>query len=171
MYTDPELRERLKRKILREGRGGLPNEWSARKAQLLVRAYEASGGSYLGKKTPEQASLSAWTKQKWRTKSGRPSILGPEARLERYLPAKAITHLSPAQYARTTRAKRLAQGQFSHQPPSIAEEVRPFRRRAGAGSSHRRRRCRSSSSAHEERRSSSASRPSTVRPSERARRV
>ena len=36
-----------------------------------------------------QRSLVAWTKQKWRTKSGKPSTQGPKATGERYLPEKA----------------------------------------------------------------------------------
>ena len=41
-----------------------------------------------------QRSLVAWTKQKWRTKSGKPSTQGPKATGERYLPEKAIKALS-----------------------------------------------------------------------------
>ena len=78
-------------------------------------------------KAPQQ-SLKAWTAQKWRTKSGkRSSDTG-----ERYLPEAAIKALSPAEYARTTAAKRKgkAQGkQFVAQPKGIKEKVRPYRRR------------------------------------------
>ena len=78
-------------------------------------------------KSPQQ-SLKAWTAQKWRTKSGkRSSDTG-----ERYLPESAIKALSPAEYARTTAAKRKgkAQGkQFVAQPKGIAKKVRPFRQR------------------------------------------
>ena len=49
-----------------------------------------------------QRSLKSWTKQKWRTKSGKPSAKTGE----RYLPSAAIKSLSPAEYAATTRAKR-----------------------------------------------------------------
>ena len=45
-YTKPELRKRLFRKILRGTRGGNAGQWSARKAQLLAREYEAAGGGY-----------------------------------------------------------------------------------------------------------------------------
>ena len=48
-----------------------------------------------GLKKP-QRSLKAWGKQKWRTKSGKPSTQGPKATGERYLPEKAIKALSPA---------------------------------------------------------------------------
>ena len=37
-----------------------------------------------------QRSLKSWTKQKWRTKSGKPSTQGSKATGERYLPSKAI---------------------------------------------------------------------------------
>jgi hypothetical protein len=75
-----------------------------------------------------QQSLKDWTAQKWRTKSGkRSSDTG-----ERYLPEAAIKALSPAEYARTTAAKRKgkAQGkQFVAQPKGVKEKVRSYRRR------------------------------------------
>jgi hypothetical protein len=78
-------------------------------------------------KAPQQ-SLKAWGQQKWRTKSGkRSSDTG-----ERYLPEAAIKALSPAEYARTTAAKRKgkAQGkQFVAQPKGVKAKVRPYRRR------------------------------------------
>ena len=49
-----------------------------------------------------QRSLKAWGKQKWRTKSGKPSTQGPKATGERYLPSAAIKALSPSEYAATT---------------------------------------------------------------------
>ena len=48
-----------------------------------------------------QKSLKKWTKQKWRTKSGKKSSKTGE----RYLPEAAIKALSPQEYAATTRAK------------------------------------------------------------------
>tara|TARA_Y100000004_G_scaffold41132_1_gene44681 strand:- start:1021 stop:1266 length:246 start_codon:yes stop_codon:yes gene_type:complete len=45
-----------------------------------------------------QQSLKNWTKQKWRTKSGKPSAKTGE----RYLPEAAIKSLSPQEYAATT---------------------------------------------------------------------
>ena len=74
-----------------------------------------------------QQSLKRWTKQKWRTKSGKPS--GKTG--ERYLPEKAIKSLSSAEYAATTRAKRKgtrAGKQFVRQPKSIAKKTARFRR-------------------------------------------
>ena len=78
-------------------------------------------------KAPSQKSLTAWTKQDWRTKSGKPSAETGE----RYLPAKAIKSLTNAEYSATTRAKRrgAAQGkQFVSQPKKIAKKTALFRR-------------------------------------------
>ena len=57
-----------------------------------------------------QRSLKSWGKQKWRTKSGKPS--GKTG--ERYLPSAAIKALSPQEYAATTKAKEKAQRQESN---------------------------------------------------------
>ena len=78
-----------------------------------------------------QRSLKAWTKQKWRTKSGKPSTQGPKATGERYLPSAAIKSLSAAEYAATTRAKRKATRsgkQVSKQPKKIAKKTRKYRK-------------------------------------------
>jgi hypothetical protein len=74
-----------------------------------------------------QQSLKAWTDQKWRTKSGKPSSKTGE----RYLPEKAINALSSSEYASTTAAKRAgkkAGKQFVKQPKSIAQKVRSYRK-------------------------------------------
>ncbi len=77
-----------------------------------------------------QKSLRAWTKQKWRTKSGKPSTQGREATGERYLPSSAISALSDSEYQRTTRAKRAAirKGkQFAKQPKDVAKKSAKYR--------------------------------------------
>ena len=76
-------------------------------------------------KSPQQ-SLKAWTAQKWRTKSGKPSSKTGE----RYLPEAAIKVLSPAEYARTTAAKRKGKAkgkQFVKQPKAIARKTAQYR--------------------------------------------
>ena len=78
-------------------------------------------------KAKSQQSLSNWTKQKWRTKSGKPSAKTGE----RYLPSKAINALSDSEYAATTRAKRQgtkAGKQFVAQPKEIAKKTARYRR-------------------------------------------
>ena len=74
-----------------------------------------------------QKSLKKWTKQDWRTKSGKPSAKTGE----RYLPAKAIKSLSSSEYAATTRAKRKgtkAGKQHVAQPKGVAKKTARFRR-------------------------------------------
>jgi hypothetical protein len=79
-------------------------------------------------KRKSQKSLDRWTKQKWGTKSGKPS--GKTG--ERYLPASAIKSLSPQEYAATTRAKRrgtAAGKQHVKQPKKIAKKTARHRKK------------------------------------------
>ena len=74
-----------------------------------------------------QRSLRQWTKQKWRTKSGKKS----SETGERYLPEKAIKALSAEEYARTSRKKRedTKKGkQHSKQPEKGARKTRAYRK-------------------------------------------
>lgn len=107
-------------------KGGKAGQWSARKAQLATKIYKDSGGGYKGPKSPDN-SLAKWTRQDWRTKSGKPSSKTGE----RYLPAKAIKALSSSEYAATTAAKRkgtAAGKQFVRQPASIAKKTAKYRK-------------------------------------------
>ena len=73
-----------------------------------------------------QQSLKKWTKQKWRTKSGKKS----SETGERYLPDAAIKALSDAEYAATTRKKRkdTKKGkQHSKQPKKVAQKTKAYR--------------------------------------------
>lgn len=82
-----------------------------------------------------QQDLKDWTKQKWRTKSGKPSTQGPQATGERYLPSSAIASLSDEEYAATSRKKRedTKKGkQHSKQPKKIAEKTARRRRRTAS---------------------------------------
>jgi len=77
-----------------------------------------------------QKSLANWTRQKWRTKSGKPSTQGSKATGERYLPEAAIKALSSKEYAATTAAKRKAKRagrQVAKQPKKIASKTARFR--------------------------------------------
>ena len=51
-----------------------------------------------------QKSLRRWTKQKWRTKSGKPSSKTGE----RYLPERLLKAMTSSEYAYETRKKRKA---------------------------------------------------------------
>jgi hypothetical protein len=123
--SDPAKWERVKASVKASDKGGAPGQWSARKAQLAVQKYKASGGGYKGPKKADN-SLSKWTKEDWGTKSGKPSTQGPKATGERYLPKAAREKLTPSEYAATTRAKRegtKAGKQFVPQPKAIKEKV------------------------------------------------
>ena len=67
-YTKPELRERIKDRIMAGDKGGKPGQWSARRAQLVAQEYEKAGGGYQGGKDSRQKSLEKWGKEKWQTK-------------------------------------------------------------------------------------------------------
>ena len=82
-------------------------------------------------KAKSQKSLSQWTKQDWRTKSGKPSTQGSGATGERYLPAGAIKAMESNTYAKSSAKKRKdtkAGKQFSKQPKKAAQTSKRFRR-------------------------------------------
>ena len=124
--SKPALWKRIVARIKAQASHGTrAGQWSGRKAQAAVKAYKKAGGGYSGAKKSSN-SLSKWSKQKWRTKSGKKSSKTGE----RYLPEKAIKSLSAREYARTTAKKRRdkAKGkQFSKQPKSIARKVKKYR--------------------------------------------
>ena len=126
MRNNEALWERIKAEITAGDKGGNSGTWSARKAQMAVLEYKRRGGTYSGPKPT--GGLTAWTKQNWRTKSGKPSLETGE----RYLPAKAIENLTNSEYAATSRAKRqgMKEGlQFVPQPDKIAKKVRRYRKK------------------------------------------
>jgi|TARA_R100001086_G_scaffold120484_1_gene62014 hypothetical protein len=45
-YTKPGLRKRIFNRIKAGGKGGKPGQWSARKAQMMAKAYKKAGGGY-----------------------------------------------------------------------------------------------------------------------------
>ena len=106
-----KIRRRLKNKIKKQAiMGTKAGQWSARKSQELKRQYEAACEKkglqpYKGKKTQKQKDLSNWSKQGWRTGSGKKSSTTGEA----YFPAKAVAALKKkGLYAKATRQKREA---------------------------------------------------------------
>jgi len=77
-----------------------------------------------------QKSLVEWGKQKWGTKSGKPSSKTGE----RYLPEKAREALTDSEYAATTAKKRkdkAAGKQHSKQPKKIADKTAKYRMAKG----------------------------------------
>ena len=47
-YTKPSLRKSIFNRIKAGGKGGSPGQWSARKAQMVAKAYKAAGGGDRG---------------------------------------------------------------------------------------------------------------------------
>jgi len=45
-YTKPTMRKRIFSRIKAGTKGGKAGQWSARKAQMLAKAYKAAGGGY-----------------------------------------------------------------------------------------------------------------------------
>lgn len=105
---------------------------SARKMQWAVRDYTRRGGGYTGPKRASSNSLARWTKQRWRTHSGKPS-----AGLRRYLPDAAWSRLSPDQIRRTNASKRRGfrtGRQWVKQPEDV---VRALRKSTGSTTTNR----------------------------------
>jgi hypothetical protein len=108
-YTQPALRERLKKKIKASAKGGKPGQWSARKAQLLASEYKEKGGGYKGKKTDKQKHLTQWTEEKWQTSDGKKAqrrTASGKTTTDRYLPKKAWEKLSASEKTATRKKKQ-----------------------------------------------------------------
>jgi len=45
-YTKPGMRKQQFNRIKAGSKGGNPGQWSARKAQMLAKAYKSAGGGY-----------------------------------------------------------------------------------------------------------------------------
>ena len=106
-----KIRRKLKKKIKKQAiMGTKAGQWSARKSQELKRQYEAACSKkglkpYKGQKTKKQQDLTDWSKQGWRTASGKKSSTTGEP----YFPAKAVAALKQKKlYAKAKRQKQAA---------------------------------------------------------------
>ena len=106
-----KIRRKLKNKIKQQAiMGTKAGQWSARKSQELKRQYETACQKkglqpYKGSKTKKQQDLSDWSKQKWKTASGKKSSITGEP----YFPAKAVAALKQKNlYAKAKRQKAAA---------------------------------------------------------------
>lgn len=129
--SNPILWKKIVSQVKKSGKGGNPGQWSARKAQLAVHTYKKRGGRYSSKKSGSN-SLHKWTKQRWRTRSGKPSVVGSKPTGERYLPEKLIKKTSKKQYNYSTKLKRqsIKRGkQHSKQPHRLRKRLSMFLKR------------------------------------------
>jgi hypothetical protein len=116
--TNPKLWEKVKQTVKRSPKGGKPNTWSARKAQLAVALYKKKGGSYRGSKR-KCNSLTKWSEEDWgyiKGKSGR------------YLPKAVRDHLTPAEKKRENALKGDKKGKRVPYSPSVLRKVRKYRK-------------------------------------------
>jgi hypothetical protein len=108
--TNPKLWEAAKREAVRK----LGGRHSARAMQMAGRIYRERGGGYCGGKTKAQSKLTKWTREDWRTESGKKACrrVGGRVVCDRYLPAQAWKALTPAQRRATQAKKRRATKQY-----------------------------------------------------------
>ena len=127
-----KIRRRLKNKIMKKKMMGTPaNKWSARKSQELKRQYEAACERaglrpYKGSKTSKQQDLSDWSKQGWRTASGKKSSVTGEP----YFPAKAVAALKKKGLygkAKRQKAKAIKEKKNARYSDDIREVVGQYR--------------------------------------------
>jgi len=126
--SNPSLWKKIVANVKKSNKGGNPGQWSARKAQLAVKKYIKKGGKYLTKKSKFN-SLHKWTSQKWRTKSGKPSVTGSHPTYERYLPQKLINSKG---YNYSSKLKKLAskkKKQYSNQPKKLRKKLSNYLKR------------------------------------------
>ena len=128
LRTNEKLWKKIVSSVRKSSKGGKPGQWSARKAQLSVSLYKKRGGGYKGKKS-QKNSLSKWTKQRWRTRSGKNSVVGKNASGERYLPSNVIKRLSKRQYDYTSSLKKKSKKQYTRNSSSVRKAVRTHRLR------------------------------------------
>lgn len=119
-YTDPELREEIKKQIKASDKGGKKGQWSARKSQLLAREYEKRGGGYKGEKDESQKHLGEWTEEEWQTKEGDADARGEDGETARYLPKKAWENMSEGEKEETEKRKREGSRRGEQHVPNTA---------------------------------------------------
>lgn len=130
-YTEPELREQLKKEIMAGDKGGKPGQWSARKAQLLAGEYKRRGGGFVGERTSAQKSLENWGDEQWKTADG--GKAQREGGTSRYLPEAAWAQLSPDEKKATDAKKRRASRKGQQLVPNTAKAASAGRRARKTG--------------------------------------
>ncbi len=113
--SNPKLWEKIKNRVKRGSKGGPPNKWSARKAQLAVALYKKSGGKYKGQRIPSN-SLTKWSKEKW-------GYVG-KRKASRYLPEKVRKMLTPAEKRSENRRKGKRYGKWIPYSKSVSAKMR-----------------------------------------------
>jgi hypothetical protein len=132
--TDSGLWERSKAKARQRAcrkNSARCGTWDARMAQDAGRIYRDAGGKYCGARNPAQPNLTRWTRERWRTDSGRPAcerVTKSGTCADRYLPDAAWRALTPAQRRATKAAKARGRTQFVPNAPAARAAGRRARR-------------------------------------------
>ncbi|KAG8528630.1 uncharacterized protein KY384_006317 [Bacidia gigantensis] len=116
-YTDPKLRDQVKKDVQESDKGGAPGQWSARKAQFMASEYKKRGGNYTTEKKDQddsQKNLSKWSEEEWQTKEGSGNAKNEDGTQQRYLPKKAWEQMD-GQEKKETEDKKLAGSQKGKQ--------------------------------------------------------
>jgi len=136
---DPELWDRVKRRVKAGSKGGRRKQWSARKAQLAVREYKAEGGSYKAARKNPSNSLTQWTQQDWGYVEKRDERK-PRSQRGRYLPKKVREQLTAAEKRHTDAVKRRASAerrQYASYEGSVKALMRTLRTSSPSSSTPR----------------------------------
>jgi hypothetical protein len=127
--SNEKLWLQIKKKVMSESKGGPSGEWSARKAQIVVKMYKDKGGTYIGKKSADN-SLVVWTNEKWDYVNTSDGKEGSIKRGDRYLPEKVRSMLSPAEIRAENRRKKQANASGERRAPyskSVLEKIHKSR--------------------------------------------
>ena len=120
--TNPALWEKVKKEVLRGSKGGPPNKWSARKAQLSTKLYKSRGGGYKGSKSKCNA-LTKWSREKW-------DYIDPKSRSSkkgRYLPEKVRKSLTKKERSLENKRKGSKRGKWISYSPSVVRKMRKYK--------------------------------------------
>ncbi|KAJ5490636.1 hypothetical protein N7453_011461 [Penicillium expansum] len=157
-YSNPKLRDEIKKEVHDSDKGGKPGQWSARKvpstialisipwyhlvwililvqAQMMASEYKRRGGGYNTTKekgqTESQKHLDTWTNEEWQTKEGSGTARQDDDSRKRYLPKKAWEKLNEEEKEQTEENK-IDESQGGKQYVSNTTEAKEARRWASS---------------------------------------
>ncbi len=116
--SNPRLWEKIKNRVKRGSKGGLPGKWSARKAQLSVKLYKMYGGKYKGSKSSSN-SLTKWTKEDW-------GYINSKKNKGRYLPKIVRSHLSARERLIENKRKGSKRGKWISYSKSVNKKMKKY---------------------------------------------
>jgi len=116
LRSNPKLWEEVKKQVLKGNKGGVPNKWSARKAQLSTKLYKSRGGKYKGVKS-KCNSLTKWSNEKW-------DYINHSRKKGRYLPEKVRKSLTKKEKILENKLKGSRKGERVKYSPTVLKKMR-----------------------------------------------